>query len=146
MDSRFRGNDGTRTGNDGMDPGGQNSVVPAKAGTHVDFAGPGQRLPPGPRYRDMRQPAVYILASQPRGTLYIGVTSDLPRRIEAHRADTADGFTRKHGVKTLVYMESHESMEAAIVREKQLKKWNRLWKIELIEKGNPEWRDLGAEI
>ena len=93
----------------------------------------------------MRQPAVYILASKRNGTLYVGVTSNLASRVEAHRADAVDGFTRKHGVKMLVYFELHEDMYEAIVREKRIKKWNRAWKIELIERGNPDWRDLSGE-
>jgi putative endonuclease len=93
----------------------------------------------------MAQPVVYILASGTRGTLYIGVTSDLARRVEGHRAGVVAGFTRKYAVERLVYFELHESMEAAIQREKQMKKWNRLWKIELIEQSNPEWRDLSDQ-
>jgi putative endonuclease len=84
----------------------------------------------------MKQPAVYILASRRNGTLYIGVT---------HRADLVRGFTEKYGVKTLVYFELHADMYEAISREKRLKKWNRAWKIELIERGNPEWRDLSDQ-
>ena len=90
----------------------------------------------------MKQPAVYILASKPNGTLYIGVTSDLARRIEAHRSGAVGGFTARYGVHTLVYFELHADMYNAIEREKRLKKWNRDWKIRLIEKTNPEWRDL----
>ncbi len=93
-----------------------------------------------------RQPAVYLLASKRNGTLYIGVTSNLPARIWQHRNDQIDGFTRKYRVHRLVYFELHEEMTAAIQREKQLKKWRRAWKIELIEKDNPEWRDLYEEI
>ena len=93
-----------------------------------------------------RQPAVYLLASKRNGTLYIGVTSNLPARIWQHRNDQIDGFTRKYRVHRLVYFELHEEMTAAIQREKQLKKWRRAWKIELIEKSNPEWRDLYEEI
>ena len=93
-----------------------------------------------------RQPAVYLLASKRNGTLYIGVTSNLPARIWQHRNDRIDGFTRKYRVHRLVYFELHEEMTAAIQREKQLKKWRRAWKIELIEKNNPEWRDLYEEI
>ncbi len=89
-----------------------------------------------------KQPAVYILASKRNGTLYIGVTSDLVKRVWQHKEDLAEGFTRKYGVHTLVYYEMHGDMMSAIQREKQMKKWNRAWKIELIEKGNPEWLDL----
>jgi putative endonuclease len=89
-----------------------------------------------------KEPAVYILASQRNGTLYIGVTSDLVKRGWQHRNDAASGFSKRYGVHRLVYFEMHASMEAAIIREKRLKKWNRKWKLELIESGNPEWRDL----
>jgi putative endonuclease len=93
-----------------------------------------------------RQPAVYLLASGRNGTLYIGVTSHLLARISQHREHVADGFTHRHGVDQLVWYEFHESMESAIRREKQLKKWRRAWKIELIESSNPYWRDLWRDI
>jgi putative endonuclease len=89
---------------------------------------------------------VYILASRKNGTLYIGVTSDLIKRIYEHKNDLVDGFTKQHRVHNLVYFETTESIESAIAREKKLKKWNREWKIRLIEKNNPEWRDLYAEL
>jgi putative endonuclease len=89
---------------------------------------------------------VYILASKPRGTLYIGVTNDLVRRIHEHRTDAVPGFTQQYGVKTLVYFESAETADSAITREKQMKKWRRAWKVELIERDNPTWRDLYPEI
>lgn len=89
-----------------------------------------------------RSPCVYILASQRNGTLYIGVTSDLVKRVWEHKNDLVDGFTKKYGVHQLMYFEMHEDMASAIQREKQLKKWNRNWKIQLIEKENPEWADL----
>jgi putative endonuclease len=85
---------------------------------------------------------VYILASKKNGTFYVGVTSDLVRRIYEHRNDFVEGFTRKYAVHDLVYFETTESVESAITREKQLKKWNRAWKISLIEKNNPDWTDL----
>lgn len=91
-------------------------------------------------------PAVYILASQRNGTLYIGVTSDLIKRVWEHKNDAVEGFTRKYGVHMLVYYEQHASMETAITREKQLKKWNRAWKLRLIEGRNPDWLDLWPEI
>lgn len=94
----------------------------------------------------LKRPALYILASQRNGTLYIGVTSDLIKRIWEHRNDCIEGFTQHYAVHQLVYYEMHESMLAAIEREKQLKKWRREWKLKLIEAGNPEWRDLWAEI
>ncbi len=90
----------------------------------------------------MKRPCVYILASRPNGTLYVGVTSDLPRRGWEHKSGAADGFTKRYGVHRLVYAEFHESMEAAIVREKRLKRWRRAWKIRLIREANPDWRDL----
>lgn len=92
------------------------------------------------------QPCVYILASQRNGTLYVGVTSDLVKRVWEHKNDAVDGFTKRYGVHDLVYYELHADMLAAIAREKQLKKWNRAWKIELIETGNPGWRDLWEDI
>ena len=90
----------------------------------------------------MKNPCVYILASKRLGTLYIGVTSDLHGRMSQHAQGLVDGFTKKYGVKRLVYYEMHETMEAAIRREKQLKEWRRLWKIRIIEKMNPAWRNL----
>jgi putative endonuclease len=85
---------------------------------------------------------VYILASAPNGTLYIGMTNDLVRRVYEHRESLAEGFTKRHGVKRLVYYEIHDSPEQAIRREKALKRWNRDWKIALIERDNPQWVDL----
>ena len=90
----------------------------------------------------MRQACVYILASKRNGTLYIGVTSNLVKRIHEHRNEYVAGFTSKYQVHRLVYFEVCADIEGAIVREKQLKKWNRQWKIELIEKINPDWDDL----
>jgi putative endonuclease len=89
-----------------------------------------------------RSYAVYILASERNGTLYLGVSSYLIGRIWQHKNDQTDGFTKKYGVKTLVWFEVHEDVNAAITREKQIKKWKRDWKIELIEKENPYWNDL----
>jgi putative endonuclease len=94
----------------------------------------------------MKQPAVYILASQRNGTLYIGVTSNLAKRIYEHKTHVVEGFTDKYSVDFLVWFELHDTMEAAISREKVLKRWNRLWKTELIETKNPEWNDLYEEI
>ncbi|WP_394809568.1 GIY-YIG nuclease family protein [Nitrosomonas sp.] len=91
-------------------------------------------------------PAVYLLASQRNETLYIGVTSNLIQRIWQHREGLAEGFTKKYQVKTLVWYEQHATMESAIAREKALKKWNRAWKLRLIEETNPQWRDLWPEI
>ncbi len=89
-----------------------------------------------------RQPAIYILTSQKNGTLYIGVTGDLVKRIRQHKSDSMDGFTKRYGVRILVYYEIHKTMRSAILREKQLKLWNRSWKLHVIEAGNPSWRDL----
>jgi putative endonuclease len=89
-----------------------------------------------------KDPCVYILASGRNGTLYIGVTSDLEGRMSEHIQNLVPGFTAKHRVHHLVYYEMHDSMEPAIKREKQLKKWNRLWKLRLIDETNPEWLDL----
>jgi putative endonuclease len=90
----------------------------------------------------MNQAYVYILSSQRNGTLYIGVTSDLIKRIYQHRNNLSEGFTKKYKVHRLVYFETTPSITGAIQREKQLKQWRRKWKIELIEKDNPEWVDL----
>jgi putative endonuclease len=89
---------------------------------------------------------VYILASKKNGTLYIGVTSDLIRRVYEHKNDFVEGFTKKYAVHDLVYFETTASVESAITREKQLKKWNRAWKISLIEKSNPAWNDLYPDL
>lgn len=93
-----------------------------------------------------KQPCVYILASRRNGTLYTGVTSCLATRIEQHRSGVVDGFTRNHAVHRLVWFEPHPTMEAAILREKALKRWHRAWKIRLIEEANPYWRDLSREL
>jgi putative endonuclease len=89
---------------------------------------------------------VYILASRRQGTLYIGVTADLVRRISEHRDDLTPGFTTEYGVKRLVWMERHDTIASAIRREKHLKKWNRAWKIRLIEEENPDWFDLAVSV
>lgn len=94
----------------------------------------------------VKQPAVYMLSTGKRGTLYIGVTSDLVARTWQHRAHAVDGFTKRYDIDELVWYELHESMESAIQREKRLKKWNRDWKLRLVEKANPEWRDLWPDI
>ncbi|MGY1409150.1 GIY-YIG nuclease family protein [Luteimonas sp. A611] len=93
-----------------------------------------------------RIPCVYLLCNRPRGTLYIGVTSDLPVRIWQHRNDAVDGFTNRYSLHTLAWWEVHITMDSAILREKALKAWKRLWKIELVESSNPHWRDLSADI
>lgn len=94
----------------------------------------------------MKSPVVYMLASQRNGTLYIGVSSDLIKRVWQHREGLADGFTKQHGVKMLVWYEQHETMESAIGKEKAMKKWLRKWKLNAIEKLNPEWVDLWPAI
>ena len=93
-----------------------------------------------------KNPAIYVLASQRNGTLYIGVTSDLVRRIWEHKTSQIEGFTKKHHAHMLVYYEYHDDMDSAILREKQMKKWNRAWKLRLIEERNPDWNDLFGEI
>jgi putative endonuclease len=89
---------------------------------------------------------LYILASRPHGTLYVGMTNDLIRRVHEHREGLVDGFTKEHSVKTLVYYEQHTTAISAIQREKNIKHWSRKWKIDLICSMNPEWRDLWNEI
>ena len=89
---------------------------------------------------------IYILASKKNGTLYIGVTSDLIKRVYEHKNDLVEGFTQRYTIHNLVYFEATESIESAIMREKQMKKWNRAWKINLIEKSNPAWNDLYPDL
>ncbi len=91
-------------------------------------------------------PCVYILASDRNGTLYVGVTSDLIKRVWQHKNDLVEGFTKRYGIHRLVWYEPHETMETAIKREKNIKKWNRSWKLTLIEKSNPLWKDLFNEL
>jgi len=93
-----------------------------------------------------KSPCVYMLASRPNGTLYIGVTSNLVQRVWQHKNNQTPGFTSRYGVHQLVWYESHQTMESAITREKQLKKWRRTWKVELIQEVNPTWRDLWVDI
>ena len=94
----------------------------------------------------MKQPAVYLLASRYRGTLYVGVTSDLVQRIWEHRQGLVEGFTQRYGVHMLVWFEQHATMLDAIAREKRIKEWKRAWKLELIETNNPRWRDLYDDL
>ena len=89
-----------------------------------------------------KQPCVYILAGDRNGTLYVGVTSDLTKRVWEHKNDLVPGFTKRYGVHDLVWYELHDSMESAISREKAIKEWKRQWKLELIECENPVWKDL----
>jgi putative endonuclease len=107
-------------------------VIPTQAGTQ------------GPRA--VKQPCVYILASQRNGTLYVGVTNDIIRRVWEHRTGQIDGFTKLYGVHRLVHAEFHETMTDAIAREKRIKRWRRAWKLRLIETDNPQWRDLYDEF
>jgi putative endonuclease len=93
-----------------------------------------------------KQPAVYILASKRNGTLYVGVTGYLQNRAWIHKNDFVESFTKKYGIHRLVYYELHKDMMSAITREKQIKKWNRAWKLELIETQNPDWKNLWDEI
>ncbi len=89
---------------------------------------------------------VYILASKPNGTLYIGVTNNLIRRTLQHKNNLAEGFTRRYSVHTLVYYEQYNDVESALLREKQMKKWNRQWKINKIREQNPDWKDLFEDM
>ncbi len=94
----------------------------------------------------IKQPCVYILASKKNGTLYVGVTSNLPARVWQHKNDVVEGFSQRYGIYNLVWNEVHPNMQSAIMREKQLKKGSRLRKIDLIVEINPQWRDLYTEI
>ena len=96
--------------------------------------------------RPPRPGFVYILASRPNGTLYVGVTNDLARRVAEHRAGRAGSFTTEYGVHRLVYVEEHADIRDALVRERRLKKWNRAWKLRLIREQNPTWRDLAESV
>jgi putative endonuclease len=93
-----------------------------------------------------KRPCVYILASQRNSTLYVGVTTDLERRIWEHRSKAVLGFTQRYDVTRLVYVEFHDTVAGAILREKQSKKWRRAWKLALIERDNPQWRDLYEDL
>ena len=94
----------------------------------------------------VKQPCVYILASRRNGTLYVGVTSDLIKRVWQHKNDVVQGFTNLYGVHTLVWFEVHATMDSAIAREKAIKEWKRQWKMRLIEANNPDWRDLYDDL
>jgi putative endonuclease len=91
-------------------------------------------------------PTVYILSSRRNGTFYVGVTSDLMKRVWEHKNDLIEGFTKRYGIHTLVWYERHETMESAIAREKAIKEWKRVWKLEMIERINPDWRDLCQDL
>jgi len=101
---------------------------------------------PGTRHDRASQFYVYRLAARKNGTLYVGVTNDLVRRVYEHRTGAAEGFTRRYDVKSLVYFETHQDALGAIAREKKLKRWRRAWKIALIERDNPDWCDLYQDI
>jgi len=103
-------------------------------------------LDPAIHADSMRAYWVYILASRPRGTLYVGMTNDLVRRVYEHQNGLIDGFTKQYRVKMLVYFERHETPHAAIQREKNVKHWSRKWKLDLIQQANPAWRDLTNDI
>ena len=103
-------------------------------------------LGPSPVNITLKQPCVYMLASQKNGTIYVGVTSDIVKRVWQHKSDLVAGFTKEYQVHTLVWCEAHETMESAIVREKNIKAWKRLWKLELIEISNLDWNDLYDQI
>ncbi|MDE2842414.1 MAG: GIY-YIG nuclease family protein [Chloroflexota bacterium] len=94
----------------------------------------------------MRLPCVYIVANQRNGTIYTGVTSDLIRRVWQHKNNINKGFSSRYNTHTLVWYEGHETMESAITREKQIKNWKRGWKLKLIERNNPQWKDLSQEL
>ena len=98
------------------------------------------------RIKGKDQYYVYILASRRNGTLYTGVTSDLAKRVHEHKSDLVDGFTKIYGVHNLVYYETVDDIDSAIAREKQIKRWKRAWKVELIEGVNPDWRDLYLDL
>ncbi len=89
---------------------------------------------------------VYIMASRPRGTLYVGMTNDLRGRVWEHREGVVDGFTKTYGVTMLVYFEQHDSLQSALERERRIKRWARSWKIDLIRSRNPDWRDLFDDL
>ena len=89
---------------------------------------------------------VYMLTNKRNGTLYVSVTNDIARRAWEHREGVSDGFTKRYDTKRLVYMEAHSDIQQAILREKKLKRWRRAWKLDLIEKDNPDWRDLFEDL
>lgn len=125
-----------------VEPGGDERWVCAILSTRRARARPGH--PCG--VAAMKVFWVYVLASRPRGTLYVDVTSDLVRRVYEHREGLAEGFTKRYGVKLLVYYEQHATAAAAIQREKNIKHWSRAWKIDLVQTMNPDWRDLYGDI
>ncbi len=136
---------------DGTLPDTQSVVAPAKAGAHqskpLDAAAASTRIATGVLGGSKQMGGwVHIMTNGPHGTLYIGVTADLPARITQHREGRGSEFCRKHGLIRLVYAEPHNEIMLAITREKQMKKWKRQWKIKLIRQSNPDWRDLYDEL
>lgn len=119
----------------------QEVVIPAEAGIQTPF-----KRRRGQQRKVMKSFYVYILCSRRNGTLYVGVTSDLIKRVYEHRNNLVAGFTKKYAVHSLVWYEMHDSAEMAIQREKQIKKWERPWKLRLIEERNPHWRDLYNDL
>jgi putative endonuclease len=93
-----------------------------------------------------KQPCVYLVASERNGTLYVGVTSNLIKRVWEHKNDVVEGFSKKYGARSLVWYEVHETMQSAIARKKAIKKWRRAWKLALIQNTSPYWRDLYADL
>jgi putative endonuclease len=130
------------------------TVIPAKAGIHFALAlrirSNSKWIPASAGTTEWwmreKEPCVYILASRERGTLYVGVASNLVKRVWEHKSHAVAGFTHAYDVTRLVWFERHESMREAISREKQIKDWHRSWKLELVEKSNPRWRDLYNDI
>jgi putative endonuclease len=148
MGSGFRRNDegaGAASTRPTAKPSPSARTVPA-ATVRPALAGATNGATEGVIMRDVFQPCVYILASRRHGTLYVGVTSNLLVRIVQHREGLIPGFTKAYGVRMLVWYEMHDTMEAAIVREKRLKDWRRAWKIALIEAQNEDWADLGVGL
>ncbi|MBT5512719.1 MAG: GIY-YIG nuclease family protein [Rhodospirillaceae bacterium] len=97
-------------------------------------------------YGGMSGAWVYIMTNRPDGTLYVGVTNNLARRVREHQEGVTDGFTRKHGLKRLVFAEAHDDIQSAIQREKNIKHWSRTWKVKLIHRTNPNWDDLSDRL
>jgi putative endonuclease len=128
-----------------MDPGQarDDNLCPARA---QDFVIAGLTRNPGCSDNASMQYFVYLMASRRIGTIYVGVTNDLVRRVYEHKNDLVEGFTQRYAVHLLVWFDSTSSIEAAITKEKQIKNWKREWKVALIEKANPEWLDLYEDI
>jgi putative endonuclease len=134
LDPAFAGMSGTG-GSNSCHVGATNDSPPLTIADQVGFRG-----------RSIMSFFVYILANRRNGTLYVGMTDDLVKRVWMHKEEVLPGFTKDYDVKLLVWYEVHDSRESAFIRERQIKKWNRVWKLELIEKTNSSWRDLYDEI